>query len=38
MSCSYCEFADPCMLYMKGDDLQFLLDNLFTKKPEREYE
>ena len=38
MSCSYCEFADPCMLYMKGDDWQFLLDNLFTKKPEREYE
>lgn len=36
MSCSNCEFKDPCTLYMKGEDYQFLLDNLYKKKEERE--
>ena len=36
MSCGFCEFRDPCTLYMKGEDYQFLLDNLYVKKEDRE--
>ena len=38
ISCGYCQFRDPCTLYMKGEDYGFLLDNLYTKKSEREYD
>lgn len=32
MKCSYCAFKDPCEAYQVGEDYQFLLDNMFTKR------
>jgi len=36
LKCQYCSFRQPCAEYMRGGDYQFILDNLFEKRPERD--
>tara|TARA_Y100000310_G_scaffold334179_1_gene413307 strand:- start:9147 stop:9917 length:771 start_codon:yes stop_codon:yes gene_type:complete len=31
--CQQCPFKDPCTAFMRGDDYQYILDNLYEKKP-----
>jgi len=35
IKCAMCRFKEPCTELMKGGDYQFLLDNLFTKRPDQ---
>ena len=35
MTCSYCAFKDPCMLFCKGGDWRFALENAYEIKPDR---
>lgn len=32
MVCAWCSYKEPCTAYMKGEDYEFILENLFTKR------
>ena len=36
MRCGTCSFRDPCIAYQRGEDMGFILDNMYTSRAERE--
>ena len=34
--CQQCPFKEPCTAYMRGDDVQYILETRYTKKPKFE--
>jgi hypothetical protein len=36
MKCNFCEFKVPCTEYMRGGDYQFILDNTFERREDKE--
>ncbi len=34
--CNMCQYKEPCALYVRGDDHQFILDNMYKKREDDE--